>query len=225
MATWLSVDISLEGLVGSGDVWVRPSSSAVLTVTARRISCPKIWVSASSSWPRSRPSSWVRVKSSPTAMIAVLPWSVTGSLGSDPGLLVGLQLLDHSPPGSHQIRIVVHRKSRSPRSPVAVVANARTERRTCLGSTGLSTPCERGRVLVETACRDAHGGPDRTGSPQVRHPFPRLRPILAAALREGSRPERGETRRGPNIALGSHHRQGSIHRLTWGTPEPAARVV
>src|SRR4051794_36820935 len=56
------------------------SSSRGFTVTAIRISRPKATVSASSSCPRSRPSSWLRVKSLGTAMIAVLSCRVPGSL-------------------------------------------------------------------------------------------------------------------------------------------------
>ena len=55
-------------------------SSAGLTVTAIRISRPKRRLRASSSWARSRPSSWLRVKSLGTATMAVLSWRVTGSL-------------------------------------------------------------------------------------------------------------------------------------------------
>ena len=51
-----------------------------LTVTAIWISRPKTSVRASSTWPRSRPSSWLRVNSSGTSMIAVEPCSVTGRL-------------------------------------------------------------------------------------------------------------------------------------------------
>ena len=45
-------------------------------------------------WLRSRPSSWLRVKSLGTAMIAVFSCRVTGSLGAQPGPLVGLEVVD-----------------------------------------------------------------------------------------------------------------------------------
>ena len=51
-----------------------------MTVTAMRISRPNASLSASSSWPRRRPSTWPRVKSLGTATMAVLSWTVTGSL-------------------------------------------------------------------------------------------------------------------------------------------------
>ena len=59
---------------------ISPGSSVVSTVTAIRISRPNATVSDSSSWARSRPSSWPRVNSLGTAMIAVFSWSVTGWL-------------------------------------------------------------------------------------------------------------------------------------------------
>ena len=132
----------------------------------------------------------------------------------DPGLLVGLQLVDHALPGGRQVRIVVHRVV-----PLSSFARTHGRRRPgtttgrALRSTGLSTPCERDRLLVETVSRDVHGGPAETGSPQVRGP-------------EDSedtdcddpgtlvRPERGETRRGSNITPVARAEQDAIHRLS-----------
>ena len=122
--------------------------------------------------------------------------------GLDPGLLVGLQLLDHALPGGRQVRVVVHRVV-----PLSSFARARwspTLRRTTTGasrcgSTGLSTPCERDRLLVETACRDAHGGPAETGSPQVRGPD------RAPGTDCGDRRDRGPTRTRGNSTRVEHN--------------------
>ncbi len=64
--------VAWSGCMGAG------TSSVVSTVTAIRISRPKDSLSASSTWPRSRPSSWVRVNSLGTAMMAVVSCRVTG---------------------------------------------------------------------------------------------------------------------------------------------------
>ena len=81
------------------------------------------------------------------------------------------------------------------------------------GSTGLSTPCERGCHLVETACRDVHA---RTGrEPDDRRSKALFRPAGGGAggTAGKGRGERGETRRGPNITPLGRVRQGAIHRF------------
>jgi hypothetical protein len=64
-----------------------------------------------------------------------------------------------------------------------------------VGSTGLSTPCERGCHLVETARRDIHARPAGTGSPQVR-----------GLLRGGWRGCRWYCGEGPRRTLGNSTR-------------------
>ena len=78
-------------VVSAGGAAGGAGSSAALTVTAIRISRAKRSVSASSSCPRSRPSSWDLVKSLGTAMIAVLSWRVTGSLSRSQACWCGLR--------------------------------------------------------------------------------------------------------------------------------------
>ena len=58
-------------------------------MTPSRISRPNVRVRPSSIWARSRPSSWVRVNSSTTSMIAWLPCRVTGALLSSQARWLG----------------------------------------------------------------------------------------------------------------------------------------
>ena len=72
-----------------------------------------------------------------------------------------------------------------------------------LGSTGLSTPCERGCRLVETACQDAHERPAMTGSVQVRGHFMACWRMRRRHCGEGPRRTRGNSTRFEHNAAGS----------------------
>ena len=172
-------------------------------------------VSASSSWPRSRPSSWVRVKSLGTAMIAVLSCRVTGSLARSQARWLGCRSSTTAPPGNVEVRgALLHAGSRlasggralvaRPMLAVVVVQPSGTGASTEAASvsTTLSTGCEPDPSSVERV------GPRRTvtarGSlfPQVRGRMPgKWRTSHSLLIHRGSgvwgnlgRPERNKPR-------------------------------
>ncbi|CUR62331.1 hypothetical protein NOCA170277 [metagenome] len=131
------VDKAIDPSVDSSMCGGTSDSSAGLTVTSIRISRPKPSVRASSMWLRSRPSSWLRVKSLGTAMIAVFSCSVIGTLGRNQARWLGWRsstICCHAVPRSTCWS--------STRTAFAVPCLSHTGSHAAPESTELSTSCE-----------------------------------------------------------------------------------